>query len=190
MYSLRLARPDDAEALLEIYAQSIPTPATFEYSLPSPEEFRSRISDVLEFYPYLVCEADGVPAGYAYAHRYHQRPAYQWSAELSVYIDLAHRGRGVGKRLYAALIALLRAQGVRSIYALVTAGNPASEALHYASGFRLTGVQSSAGFKAGGWHDMQYFELCLGPYDAIPAPPVPLRDLPAQAVAAVLAAEK
>lgn len=39
MNTIRFAAPDDAAALLRIYAQYIETPITFEYTLPSEEEF-------------------------------------------------------------------------------------------------------------------------------------------------------
>ena len=90
---LRLAAPGDAQSLLDIYGQYIRTPITFEYELPSPEEFAGRISSTLEQgYPYLVCEEAGVPLGYAYAHRIWARAAYQWGAELSIYLPAAVRG--------------------------------------------------------------------------------------------------
>ena len=81
----RLATEADAEVLLTIYGQYIETEITFEYRLPSLDEFRKRIRDILLFYPYLVAEEDGKVIGYAYAHRHMQREAYQWNGELSIY---------------------------------------------------------------------------------------------------------
>ena len=85
--NIRLAVPEDAAALLAFYAQSIDTPVTFEYTLPSEEEFRSRILETRRNYPYLVAEENGRVVGYAYAHALRERLAYQWMAELSVYLD-------------------------------------------------------------------------------------------------------
>ena len=87
MNTIRFAAPDDAAALLRIYAQYIETPITFEYTLPSEEEFARRIRDIQAVYPYLVYIEDGEVLGYAYAHRFQERAAYQWGAELSVYLD-------------------------------------------------------------------------------------------------------
>lgn len=88
--ALRLATPMDAPALVGIYGQYIHTPITFEYELPSPREFQDRITHTLEDYPYLVWEENGTPVGYAYAHRFKERAAYQWGAELSVYVAQGH----------------------------------------------------------------------------------------------------
>ena len=180
---LRLAAPGDAQSLLDIYGQYIRTPITFEYELPSPEEFAGRISSTLEQgYPYLVCEEAGVPLGYAYAHRIWARAAYQWGAELSIYLHPSAAGRGVGRRLYGALMELLRLQGVRTVYGVVTRGNPASEGLHQSLGFRTAALFQGAGYKNGAWHDVQWFEKLLAPADPHPSPLLPLSALAPEAV--------
>ena len=108
-YGIRLARLEDARALLSIYAPYVTgTSVTFEYEAPSLEEFTGRVKSILADYPYLVCERGGEIVGYAYAHRYKERAAYQWDAELSVYLNEMHHGRGVGRALYGALIEMTR----------------------------------------------------------------------------------
>lgn len=184
---LRFAVPDDAPALLAIYAQYIGTTVTFEYGLPSEAEFRRRISDFSREYPYLVWEEGGVPLGYAYAHRFHERAAYQWSAELSIYLAPGARGRGLGRRLYSALIELLRLQGVRTAFALVTCPNEPSDRFHRGMGFSVAGVTHGAGFKNGGWHDVTIYEKPIAPYDLSPAPLRSIRDVDPAAAARVLA---
>lgn len=82
----RLAVPEDAPALLQIYSEYIHSTITFEYTLPTTEEFAERIRTIAGFYPYIVAEEDGRCMGYAYAHRHMERAAYQWNAELSVYL--------------------------------------------------------------------------------------------------------
>ena len=139
--NIRLARSGDSAALLRIYAQYIDTPVTFEYTLPSENEFAARIGAISAEYPYLVCEEDGETLGYAYAHRQAEREAYQWNAELSVYLDPASTSRGIGARLYRMLLDILLLQGVRTAYALVTLPNRKSERLHASLGRRS---QSSA----------------------------------------------
>lgn len=183
---LRFALPADAPALRAIYAQYIGTSVTFEFELPSAAEFARRIEEVSAFYPYLVWEEDGRILGYAYAHRFAERAAYQWSAELSVYVDMTAHARGVGKRLYAALIDLVRLQGVRTVYGLVTSPNEKSERFHEALGFASAGVTKNVGFKNGGWHGVTTYELPIAPYDDMPAPPKPIRTLDEAAVAAIL----
>ena len=186
MLTLRFATPQDASALLEIYAQYIPTSITFEYVLPTREEFAARIEAFSADYPYLVLENGGRAVGYAYAHRAFERSAYGWCAELSVYLDRAYCGRGLGTGLYRALMAILALQGVKTVYGVVSSPNAASEALHRGLGFRTVGVFRAAGFKAGAWHDVTWFEKELSPHEGAAAPVTPLPQLPAQAVAAVL----
>lgn len=186
--NVRFAVPEDAPALLEIYRAYIGTGITFEYELPSREEFARRIASVRAVYPYLVLEDEGRAAGYAYAHRLAERAAYGWSAELSIYLRPEMRGRGAGTRLYRLLIELLRRQGIRTVYGLVTSPNPASEALHEKLGFRLVGVQQNVGHKSGQWLGMSCFELALGPYDGPPGPVIPAGQLPEEEVRRLLAA--
>ena len=114
---LRFATPQDAPGLLEIYAPYVTgTIVSFEYDVPTVEEFARRIQDTTARFPYLVWEEDGALLGYAYAHPYAARPAYQWSAELTVYLRQGAARRGLGSRLYGALFDLLRLQGVRTVY--------------------------------------------------------------------------
>lgn len=167
---IRFATPDDAAALLAIYAPYIGTPVTFEYDIPSLEEFRRRIETISGEYPYLVWEEDGVILGYAYAHRHMERAAYQWNAELSVYLDMNARGRGLGTKLYTVLIELLKQQGIRNVFGCVTLPNEQSEALHRAMGFALVGKYSMAGYKNGLWRDVGWFQKQIAAYDDHPAP--------------------
>lgn len=183
---LRFAEPGDAQALLDIYARYIDTPTTFEYQLPSREEFAQRISSTLERYPYLVAEEEGRAVGYAYAHPERERAAYQWNTELSIYLAPEAVGRGVGTALYSALMELLRLQGAKTAYGVVTSPNPASEGLHLSLGFRLLGVHRSTGFKNGVWYDVLWFEKSLADYDSDPSPVVPIRQIPDREIRRIL----
>ena len=105
---IRTARPEDAIELLEIYAPYVrETAVTYEYTVPSQEEFASRIRHTMEKYPYLVAEKDGEILGYAYAGAFHPRAAYAWDAEMSIYIKKDRKRSGIGKTLYEALEKLL-----------------------------------------------------------------------------------
>lgn len=183
---LRFASMADAPALLSIYEQYIPTTITFEYALPSREEFTRRVSSISQRYPYLVLEEDGALLGYAYAHPIAERAAYGWGAELSIYLRPDSVRNGLGRRLYQILMELLRLQGVRTVYGLVASPNPASEGLHAALGFRTMGVQQKAGYKNGRWIDLLWFERAIAPYDPDPAPLIPISKLPQDQVQAVL----
>ena len=185
--TVRFASEQDASALLAIYARYIDTSVTFETEVPTVADFAGRIWDITAVYPYLLLEEDGRAIGYAYAHRARDRAAYDWYAELSVYLDPACTGRGLGKTLYGLLMDLLTMQGVRTAMGCVTLPNPASEALHASLGFRLAGVSYKAGYKNGAWQDVGWFEKPLGSYDAPPAPLLPMRALDSAAVAELLA---
>ncbi len=187
MRTIRLARQADVDDLLAIYAPYLSTTVTFEYVLPSREEFSRRIADVQARFPYLVLEEDGQPVGYAYAHPLGQRAAYQWSGELSIYLSPAAAGKGGGQPLYLALMELLRLQGMRTVYGVVTHPNPASEAFHAAMGFRLLGTQHNSGYKNGRWLDVALYEKPLSDYPDAPPVPVPLDQLSRETVEEVLA---
>ena len=183
---LHFAGEKDIPALLDIYGQYIPTSVTFEYELPSQEEFSRRLASFSAVYPFLTAEEDGNVLGYAYAHRCAERAAYGWGAELSVYLRPEAAGKGLGARMYRALMDLLRLQGVRTVYGLVASPNPASEVMHTAMGFRLMGVQQKAGYKNGRWIDLLWFEKAIAPYTPAPAPLVPVGRLPGEQVRAAL----
>ena len=168
--TIRLAVPGDALALLEIYRQYIQTPITFEYELPSREEFARRIREFGGTYPYLIWEEDGRIVGYAYAHRHMEREAYQWNAELTVYVRRGREGLGIGTALYGALIPKLREMGLVNLYGVLGLPNPGSEALHRHFGFTRQGLYPRMGFKLGEWHDVAQYGLRLTPPDRPPEP--------------------
>ena len=87
MLTIRPAKLSDAPAIQAIYAPYVEkTAITFEYEVPSIQEFEARISKTLEKFPYLVVEEDGRVLGYAYASTYYARTAYDWTTELSIYL--------------------------------------------------------------------------------------------------------
>ena len=172
-FTIRRAGVGDAAALLEIYRPFITdTVVTFEYDVPTADEFAGRITDTLADFPYLVCERDGKPVGYAYAHHIRERAAYDWAVELSIYLAPEAQGQGVGTVLYQCLIDLLDMQNIRILYGCVTLPNEGSRRLHEKLGFVLTGVWHGSGWKFGRWHDVGWFEKRLGG-DAPARPVVP-----------------
>jgi len=186
---IRIATADDAGAVRDIYAPVIETSATsFELTVPSRDDMAARITDRLPAHPWLVADDAGTVAGYAYAGRFSARPAYDWSVETSVYIAEAAQGKGVGRALYAALLAVLTAQGYRRAMAGIALPNPASVRLHERAGFVPVGVYRAVGWKLGAWHDVGWWQRGLAPADLAPAPPTPLTELPPGALDAALAA--
>lgn len=187
MAKIRLAQPQDAGALLAIYAPYVrETAITFEYDPPPPEEFCRRIQATLARYPWLVLEQEGALLGYAYASPYQSRAAYQWGAEGSIYLEQGVRGMGLGTSLYRCLMELLKLQGVRTFYGCVTHPNPASEAFHRKLGFTQAGLFPKAGYKLGQWWDILWLELPLGDRTAPPAPFRPFPSLEGERVEGVL----
>lgn len=171
-HKIRFAVPGDSGTVLAIYAPFITgTAVTFECRVPSGAEFRERMAAVQKAYPWLVCEIDGAVVGYAYASPFHEREAYRWSADYSVYILPDYRRQHIGKALYSALTGLLKLQGFCRGYSLVTLPNAGSEALHESFGFRAVGDCRDAGYKLGGWHDVRYYELDISDPPPSPANP-------------------
>ncbi|MFA7119282.1 MAG: N-acetyltransferase family protein [Sphaerochaetaceae bacterium] len=176
--TVRFVKEADAAEILGIYTPYIlDTAITFECEIPSLEEFRKRIRDISTDYPYIVCLMNGKIIGYAYAHRHMERRAYQWNAELSVYIDRSYLHRGVGKMLYHLLLEILQLQNVQNVYGGITYPNENSEHLHEGLGFRKLGVYHNTGFKCGAWHDVMWFEKALGPYELEPKPFVSIKEI-------------
>jgi phosphinothricin acetyltransferase len=176
--SIRLATPADGDALATIYAPYVmETAISFELRPPDGAEMATRIARTLERTPWLVAEVDGVIRGYAYAGRFRDRPAYDWSAESGIYVEGASRGLGLGRALMAALIAVLRIQGFRLLVAGITPSNPASVALHLALGFQRVGLFEGVGHKLGAWQGVEFFELDLAPMVDGEAP-APIRPMP------------
>ena len=98
---IRLATPEDAVEILKIYAPYVENTAiSFEYEVPSEEEFRERIESTLKRYPYIVAEQEGRIIGYAYVSIFHERKAYDWAVETSIYVDKDYKRSGCGKLLY------------------------------------------------------------------------------------------
>lgn len=162
--NLRLAEIGDAEQILDIYAPYVlHTAITFEVDVPEIEDFRQRINDAAESYPYLVCEIEGRIVAYAYAHRYLARAAYDWNAELSVYVKEEYcRHCHIGTALYTALRDILRLQNMQNLYGLVADTNVRSFALHKKIGFKKIATYNKIGYKFGQWHNVSVFEMSLG----------------------------
>jgi len=176
--AIRLARPDDAAAMVTIYAPYVTdTVISFEMVPPDEAEMAQRLAKTLARFPWLVAMCDGDVAGYAYAGQHRERAAYQWSADVSVYVHKGLRRRGIGRALYSPLFDILRAQGYYNIYAGIALPNPASVALHEAMGMTSVGVYRHVGYKAGMWHDVGWWEGALRQQSADPQPPCALLDI-------------
>jgi phosphinothricin acetyltransferase len=162
---IRDADPDrDAAACAAIYAPSVTEGvASLEERAPEPHEMADRIRITARTYPWLVAEIDGTVVGYAYGSRHHDRAAYRWTADVTVYISDAHHRRGVGRALYATLFPLLERQGIYELCAGVTLPNDASVGLHESLGFKPVGVYRDVAFKFGQWYSVGWWQMSLRP---------------------------
>jgi L-amino acid N-acyltransferase YncA len=175
---VRLATTGDAEIVRRIYTPIVEkTPISFEEAPPSTGEIERRIENTMRETPWLVCESEGSVLGYAYAGRFRPRTAYQWTVEVTVYVDAAHRGKGIARRLYGSLLGCLRLQGYHTALAVIALPNEASVALHEGLGFVPVGLIPKIGYKLGRWHDVGWWRLVLQDYVERPEPPRPLPDL-------------
>jgi phosphinothricin acetyltransferase len=149
----------DAAACAEIYAPYVTgTAITFEHEPPSSQEMAERIAAAARTHAWLVLEAGGRVTGYAYGGVFNPRPAYRWSCEVSIYLELGRRRTGAGRMLYEDLLGRLAARGYRTAAAGMTLPNEASTGLHAALGFQPVGVFSRIGFKHGRWHDVAWMQ--------------------------------
>jgi L-amino acid N-acyltransferase YncA len=173
--NLRSAEERDADSIAAIVRDRAASPAVMA----------ERIATTQQRYPWLVATmgegAGGAVVGYAYGSALRPRAAYQWSVEVTAYVAEPARGKGVGRRLYGSLLAMLRAQGLHGAFAGIALPNDASVRLHEAVGFRPLGIYREVGFKFGAWRDVGWWRLALADGHTPPAEPVPfpfLREMP------------
>lgn len=171
--TVRDARLADAGRLLEIYAYYVEhTAISFEYTVPTLLEFQSRMEKTMKRYPYLVIERDGIIQGYAYAGAFVGRAAYDWSCELTIYLDHTALRGGLGRKLYEALENRLKEMGILNLYACI--GYPEKEdeylnrnsaAFHEHLGFATVGTFHNCGHKFGRWYHMIWMEKIIGEHE-------------------------
>ena len=173
--SIQVAQIADAKKLLAIYAPYVrETAITFEYEVPSPEEFRERIAHTLEKYPYLVAEHDGKIVGYAYVSPFKERAAYAWAVETSIYVDQNCKRMGIGKKLHSALEHCLKEMGILNMEACIGYPEEDDEYLtknsaqfHEHLGYRMIGEFEKCGYKFHRWYNMIWMEKIIGIHEEI-----------------------
>ena len=177
MITIREASQEDTKELLAIYKPYVEkTAITFEYEVPSEEEFANRIANTLKKYPYLVAvDEKNEIIGYTYASAFKSRKAYDWAVETSIYIKEGRHGEGLGKLLYQKLENILKEMGICNMCACIAYPNPSSEAFHERLGYKTVAHFHQCGFKMGKWYDMIWMEKFIGehtqaPHDVISYP--------------------
>lgn len=169
---IRNAGTGDLPRIAEIYAEAVAHgTASFELTVPDLAEMTRRFETITAAgYPYLVAEAGGTIAGYAYAGAFRARPAYRWSVENSIYLDERFRGQGIGKRLLRELIHGCTRLGFRQMLAVIgDSANHGSIGVHRACGFEMVGTFRDVGWKHGKWLDVVFMQLSMGDAGATPA---------------------
>lgn len=170
----------DAAEILEIYKPYVlDTAITFEYEVPTLEEFTDRIKNISAKFPYIKAVGDnGEILGYAYASTFKGRKAYDWSVESTVYVRTDSKRGGVGKALYDALEASLKGMGVLNVNACIAYLPDGEEDEHLTNdsfffhekrGYKLVGTFHDSGFKFDRWYDMIWMEKMLGNHTKKPS---------------------
>lgn len=176
--SIRMATVEDVPRILEIYGHYVKNTAiSFEYDVPTHTEFIQRFLMITAQFPWLVWEENGRILGYAYGSLPFERAAYQWCAEASIYLCPDACGKGIGKKLYAALEKLLQRQGYRKVYAIITTANEPSVAFHRAVGYRHTATMPDCGYKFGKWYGTVWMEKELNTCNTPAREPVPIHKI-------------
>lgn len=170
--TIRKATKADAEAIQTIYAPYVrETAVSFEYDVPSVEEMAKRIEEVQKTHPWIVAEEDGKIVGYAYAHAFYGRAAYQWAVETSIYVDRQEKRKGIGGKLLEALEEALKQQGILNLYACIAFIEPEDEHLtqdsvrfHHHMGYQTVAHLHQCGRKFDRWYDVVWMEKLIGPH--------------------------
>ncbi len=171
---IRIATPENIPAILDIYGPNITnTTNSFEYTVPTLEEFHQRFTSITAQFPWLVWEEDGSVLGYAYASLPFHRAAYAWSCEVSIYVAPSAHRKGIGKKLYAALEQILFYQGYRVIYSVITEENRGSVAFHEKVGYRYVATLPGCGYKFGRQLGIIWMEKRSSFVDIPSNPPTP-----------------
>lgn len=180
---IEIAREEDAAELLNIYKPYVEeTAITFEYDVPTVEEFAGRIRRIKKRYPYIVAKVADEIVGYAYAGAFKERAAYDWAVETSIYVKKGVTKSGIGKKLYQELEKALGLQGIINVNACIACPKIVDEHLdnnsvefHKHMGYRLVGEFEACGYKFGRWYNMVWMERMLGEH---PDKPVAVRLFP------------
>lgn len=187
---IRIAEMDDARRIRDIYAPYVSeTALTLTSTTPTLEQVVKTMLDVKKLYPYLVCCIDDEVVGFAYAYRLRPHESYNWTAELSIYLDPDFQGRGIATALYTALFQILKLQGYCNLFAAITLPNEASIALHRHFGFNELAIMEKTAYKLGKWHDVMWMGMhitgCHDPEEH--GNPLPVNKLNSNELATILA---
>jgi L-amino acid N-acyltransferase len=159
---LRLATPDDAEAIRAIYNLEVTTSTvTFDLVPRSLDDQRAWLAARSGAHAVMIAEVDGIVVGFGSLSAWRDRPAYSTTVEDSIYIHRDHQGAGIGKAMLSELVATATAHGFHACMARIVGGHDASIALHRSCDFDLVGTEREVGRKFGKWLDVVLMERML-----------------------------
>lgn len=172
---IRIAGIADAKFVHDVYGYYVEhTDVTFSTDNPSVEAYANKIEKTLYKYPFYILEADDVPCGFAYAAQIRPHEAYQWTAEGTIYLSPdAPKRRGLGRMLYQKLLDTLQAQGIQTVFGVITATNESSILMHLNMGFEKVGHFRRMGNKGGQWLGVVWLQKTINVLSDRPEPPVP-----------------
>lgn len=167
---IRVANSDDVAALLKIYAPYVvETAITFDYEIPTLEEFTEKIAGIIKKYPVLVAETEEGIVGYAYADTFKNKQAYDWAVETTIYVEKNCKKMGIGRLLYEELERILKLQNIVNLNACIAYQEVEDEYLtkdsvrfHEKLGYRKIGEFRQCGYKFNRWYNMIWMEKHIG----------------------------
>ncbi|WP_147565295.1 GNAT family N-acetyltransferase [Clostridium tyrobutyricum] len=182
--TIRMATKADAKEILDIYVPYVNNTAiSFEYDVPSVEEFTDRIINISKQYPYIVAIDSNRIIGYAYASSFNKRVAYDWAVETTIYLRQNCRGKGIGKKLYLALEEILKRQNILNLNACIAYTSTENAYLtntsmyfHEHLGYKKIGHFTKCGYKFGSWYDMIWMEKIIGEHSETPKSVIPISE--------------
>lgn len=162
----RIATENDTAEILDIFAYYVTdTNYCFEWEIPTFDDFKQRIIEILKKYPYIVAVDNGKIIGFGYANTHIARTSYDWNATLTIYLDKNVVGKGLGSAMLLKLTSILHTQNVVNIYSCITCDNVSSIAFHKRHGFSRIAEFTNSGYKFNRWHDMCFYAKQIGEYD-------------------------
>lgn len=182
--TIRMATKADAKEILDIYVPYVNNTAiSFEYDVPSVEEFTDRIINISKQYPYIVAIDSNRIIGYAYASSFNKRVAYDWAVETTIYLRQNCRGKGIGRKLYLALEEILKRQNILNLNACIAYTSTENAYLtntsmyfHEHLGYKKIGHFTKCGYKFGSWYDMIWMEKIIGEHSETPKSVIPISE--------------
>ena len=166
---IKIVDTADASRLVEIYRYYVENTAiTFEYNTPTVDEFKERITNTLQRYPYIKAVYNDKILGYAYVSSISFRKAYDWSVEPTIYIDKDYKHLGIGTKLYNALEDILKGMNIQNLIAVISYPKEDNDFLtknskyfHDKLGYTSIGLLHDCAYKFNQWYDVIIMEKSI-----------------------------